>query len=131
VAGYIASPAALPAGYYDQLPAPLRTVLEGLGIPGAAPVLVGLVLLVVFELLAFALRRSRAPRASKRALSRLRAPIWLVIVATGYFANPDPALLTRVDLALLSREAAAAAVVLVLVVYEGGLAVWRWRRSHR
>jgi len=127
-AGYLASPAALPEGYYDQLPGVLTGLLDSAGIPGAAPILVGLALLVLFELFAFLLRRTRRPGLLRDVVSRLRVPVWLVIAVVGYLANPNPALLDVVDVTLLSTGAAAALAVGLIVAYEGLLAAWRWRR---
>ncbi len=130
-AGYLLGPSPMPAGYYDELPSLLTDLLEAAGVPGAAPIIVGLGLIVAFELFAYALRRFQAPRQVRFVVSRLRAPVWIVSAVTGYFANPDQALVTTIDVTVLSTAAAAALAVLIVVCYEGGLAVWRWRLSRR
>jgi sec-independent protein translocase protein TatC len=129
--GYLLGPAPLPEGYYDDLPGVLTGVLEAAGVPGAAPIVVGLGLIVAFELLAYLLRRIQAPRQVRFVVGRLRAPVWILSAVTGYFANPVPALAGALDVTVLTTPAAAALAVLVLVLYEGGLAAWRWQQSRR
>jgi len=128
-AGYLASPAALPEGYYDELPSALTGLLESAGMPGAAPILVGLALLVGFEVFAYLLRRFRAPRAVRLLVSRLRVTVWLVLAVLSYLANPNPVLLDRADVTLLSTAESVALAAGLIVAYEGLLAVWRWRRG--
>ncbi|WP_336001527.1 twin-arginine translocase subunit TatC [Halorientalis halophila] len=128
-AGYVAGPAPMPAGYYGSLPQVFVDALAYLGLTSATPVVVGLSVIAVFEGLNYLLRRYDAPRRLRRALARIRVPVWLGAVAAGYLASPDPRLLADLDVTLLSTVEMAVAVAAVLAVYEGGLALWRWRRA--
>ncbi len=134
-AGYVLSPAPMPAGYYDELPAVFRNTMADAGLTGATPILVGVGLLVAYELLGYLLVRLGAPQGPRRWLwkgrivqRRLRVPVWLGAVAVGYLASPETTLLQRAEQPLLTTPEAAGVVAAVLVVYEGGLALWRWRR---
>jgi sec-independent protein translocase protein TatC len=129
--GYLASPAAAPSGYYDALPAAFTGLLEAAGAAGLASVLVGVGLAALFEAFVRLLRRADAPIRLRAAVARLRVPAWLVAAGAGYLANPNPALVDRVDVSLLGPREAAALVAVLLVVYEGGLAVWGYRRVDR
>ncbi|MHB9287295.1 twin-arginine translocase subunit TatC [Halobacteriales archaeon Cl-PHB] len=135
-AGYVASPAPIPSGYYDDLPAVVRETLASAGLTGATPVLVGLGILVGFELLGMLLVRfggARGPRRwlwqAKRVQSYLRVPVWLGTVVVAYLASPQTPLVQRAEAPMLTMVEAAVAVAAVLVVYEGGLFLWRWRRG--
>jgi len=127
LAGYLASPAPVPTGYYDSLPPLFTDALAWLGLVDATPLVVGGGLLALFEGTAFLLRRFDGPRRVRIVLARARIPVWLGAVVAGYLASPDPTLLTVANRALLSGPQAAAAVAAVIVAYEGALALWRWR----
>ena len=55
--------------------------------------------------------------------------MWFGAVVVGYLASPDPGLLQQVDVTVLSTVEAAVVVGAVVVLYEGGLVLWRWQRA--
>ncbi|AQL42985.1 hypothetical protein BV210_09775 [Halorientalis sp. IM1011] len=126
---YVVSPAPMPAGYYDRLPTVVIDGLASLGLTSATPIVVGIAIIAIFEGLNRLVRRVTADYRVRKLLARVRVPVWLGAVAAGYLASPDPTLLRNLDVTYLSTVETAVAVGAVLVVYEGGLALWRWRRS--
>jgi sec-independent protein translocase protein TatC len=125
VAAYLASPAPVPDGYYDRLPQVFIDALAMAGMRPATPIVVGLGLFVAFELVAAVLRRFGAPWRIRRFVGRLRLPYWVLAVIAGSLASPDPALLDVARGTLLEPAAAVGFGVAIVVVYEGGLLLWR------
>jgi sec-independent protein translocase protein TatC len=127
VAGYLASPAPLPSGYYDQFPTVVTDALATLGLVDATPIIVGGGLIALYEGANYLLRRIRAPLRVRLLLARVRVPFWLLAVAVGYLASPDPDLLADVNRTLLSTTETLVVFGGLLVLYEGALLLWRWR----
>jgi sec-independent protein translocase protein TatC len=126
---YVVSPAPMPAGYFGQFPAVVIDGLAALGLTSATPIIVGLAIIGAFEGLNRLVRRVTRDYRVRRLLARARVPVWLGAVVLGYLASPDPTLLQDLDVTYLSSAETAVAVGAVVVLYEGGLALWRWRRS--
>ena len=130
--GYIASSGPLPPGYHDALPAQVTDVLANTGGPVATPAILAGVLIALFEVGAFLVRRfGRSRRALKLrlAIDDARIPIWLGAVVVGYFGSPEPTLVIAAEnLALPPVQAGLVAVGLV-VLYELFVAGLRWRAS--
>jgi sec-independent protein translocase protein TatC len=126
---YVVSPAPMPAGYYDQFPPAVVDALASLGLTSATPIVVGVAIIALFEGANRLVRRSTTDGRIRALLARLRVPVWLAAVAIGYLASPNPALLRDLNVTVLSWVETAVAVGAVLVLYEGGLALWRWRRG--
>jgi sec-independent protein translocase protein TatC len=125
---YLASPAPIPDGYYDQLPSLLLAALDAVGLLGATPFVVGGAVLLSYEAVVYLLGRYRRLRA-RRALQRIRLPVWLAAGVAGYLASPTPLFVeTARDWAVPTMEVAVVAVG-VVAAYEVGLAVWQWRRT--
>ncbi|MFW6018341.1 MAG: twin-arginine translocase subunit TatC [Halapricum sp.] len=131
--GYVLSRLPMPGSYFEAIPGAVVDVLDSIGVLGYLPVLVALLLVGLFEGTLLALK-ARATRRSYRAFLRLRdlrIPVLLGAIALGYFANPDPPLVSEAGAVGLPTVQVAIAVVAVIALYELGLAVWRWRRSDR
>jgi sec-independent protein translocase protein TatC len=129
--GYLASPAPVTSGYYDRLPTVVTDALAAAGLVDLTPVVVGGGLLVLFEGTLSLLRRLRRGRRVRRALARVRIPVWLGTVAVGYLLSPDPTLLQAAGRTFLTPVQSLAAVLLALVVYEGTIALWRFGQARR
>ncbi|MFD1586696.1 twin-arginine translocase subunit TatC [Halorientalis brevis] len=129
-AGYLVSPAPIPRGYYDQLPAVVVDATTALGLGDAIPVLIGGGLLVLFEGANYLLRRVDGPLAVRRLLAKVRVPVWLGSVVVGYLASPNPTLLRAADVSPLSTMESALLVVGLIVWYELLLLVAK-RRGRR
>jgi sec-independent protein translocase protein TatC len=127
--GYVASSLPLPGSYFEYVPAAVVDVLEAIGIVGYLPALVALVIVACFEGTILVLKRypSRRTYRIRLAMYRARIPVWIGAVAVGYFANPNPPLLEEAASIQFPTMQVGAVVVGVVVVYELGLAVWRWR----
>ncbi|QSG07510.1 twin-arginine translocase subunit TatC [Halapricum desulfuricans] len=131
--GYLLSSFPMPGSYFGAIPASVFDALDSIGVLGYLPVLVALAIVGLFEGTLFALKR-RATRRSFRAYLRLRSvriPVLLGAIALGYFANPDPPLVSEAESIALPTVEVAAIVVSVIGLYELGLAIWRWRRPDR
>jgi sec-independent protein translocase protein TatC len=126
---YVLGPAPLPAGYYGQFPPVVTDGLAALGLTTATPIVVGVAIIGVFEGINRLVRRLTYDYRVRTLLSRLRIPVWFGAVVVGYLASPDPGLLQQVDVTVLSTVEAAVVVGAVVVLYEGGLVLWRWQRA--
>ncbi len=129
VVTYVLSPAPMPAGYYDRLPPVVIDGLAALGLTSSTPIIVGLVVIGVFEGISRLVQRVTYDYRVRTLLARARVPVWLGAVVAGYLASPDPTLLQDLDVTVLTTVETAIAVGAVVVVYEGGLLLWRWRRG--
>ncbi|WP_315909595.1 twin-arginine translocase subunit TatC [Halapricum hydrolyticum] len=128
--GYVLSRLPMPGSYFGAIPAPVVDALESVGVLGYLPVLVALLIVGLFQGTLLALK-GRATRRSYQAFLRLRRariPVLLGAIVIGYFANPDPPLVSEAEAIGLPTGEVAAIVVSVIVLYELGLAIWRWRR---
>jgi len=135
VAGYLASDAPLPTGYYEALPGVVRWVIESNDLIGVTPLVVGGALIALYEAAVFVLRRYLPVGAWRRklftgrvSLFELRRPVWLVAILVGYLASPAPFLLDRARAVTLPPAVAAGLAVGLIVAFEVGLAVWRYLR---
>ena len=123
--GYLLSAAPVPTGYYGRLPA---TVTESLATVGVAPsVLVGGGLIVAFEATAYLNKNYYGSRKLWSGLRRVRLPVWAVAIVVGYLSAPEPTLFRLVNQFALPAELAGGVAVALLVVFEGGLAVAKFR----
>ncbi|MFW5955863.1 MAG: twin-arginine translocase subunit TatC [Halorhabdus sp.] len=135
VAGYLASAAPLPSGFYDQLPGLVRGYIESNGLLGVTPLVVGGAIVAVYELVVFLLnrylpvgKRRRQLFTGRVSLQRLRTPVWIVSLVIGYFASPKPFLLAQADALALEPVSAGALTVGLIVAFEVLLAVWKYTR---
>jgi sec-independent protein translocase protein TatC len=125
IVGYLLSAGPVPTGYYGQLPA---AVTDPLAAAGFAPsVLVGGGLIVAFEATAYLNKTYVGNRRLWSALRRARLPVWALAIVVGYLSVPDPTLFRIVNSFALPAEVAAGVAVALVVVFEGGLAVAKWR----
>ena len=125
VVGYLLSAAPVPTGYYGQLPAALTGPLASAGF--SPSVLVGGGLIVLFEATAYANKNYYGSRRVWSALRRARLPVWGVAIVVGYLSSPDPTLFRIVNRFALSAEVAVGVAVALVLVFEGGLAVAKYR----
>ncbi|MFB6128825.1 MAG: twin-arginine translocase subunit TatC, partial [Halorhabdus sp.] len=135
VAGYLASDAPLPAGYYEQLPGVVSGFIERNDLIGMTPLVVGGALIAGYELVVFLLARyfpmgrlKQAMFSGRVSLRRLRAPVWIISLTVGYFASPDPFLLDRANEITLAPVEAAGLAAGLIVAFEIMLAIWRYVR---
>jgi sec-independent protein translocase protein TatC len=125
IVGYLLSAGPVPTGYYGQLPA---AVTDPLAAAGFAPsVLVGGGFIVAFEATAYLNKTYVGNRRLWSALRRARLPVWALAIVVGYLSVPDPTLFRIVNSFALPAEVAAGVAVALVVVFEGGLAVAKWR----
>jgi sec-independent protein translocase protein TatC len=130
IAGYLASSAPVPGGYYEQLPAIVRTTLANADLAVATPLLVGGAIIVTYEGLGRYLWRFRNARVIL-TFRRLRLPVWLAAAGVGYLASPNPVLVQRVDQVALEPRLVAGLVVGIVAVYELTLLAYRFQRRNR
>jgi sec-independent protein translocase protein TatC len=128
-AAYVASAYPMPR-YYEQLPAAATDLFASSGFL-SVPLVIGGGIIALYEGLNYLLARVRASFKLRRAVARVRLPVWLLAVVVGYLGSPNPTLLARLDVASLALPQAAAVGVAVVGVYEILLAVLKWRRSRR
>ncbi|MFB6201457.1 MAG: twin-arginine translocase subunit TatC [Halorhabdus sp.] len=135
VIGYLASTAPLPEGFYDQLPDLLVGFIEGNDLVGMTPIVVGGLLIGVYEAIVFLLRRYLPVGSWRRrlftgrvSLRRVRAPVWLLSLTVGYLASPRPFLLDRAEAVAFGPLVAAGLTVGLIVAFEVLLAVWQYVR---
>ncbi|RLM48262.1 preprotein translocase subunit TatC [Haloarcula sp. Atlit-47R] len=127
IAGYILSPAPVPTGYYEQLPATVTETLAAVGLGNATPMLVGGGMIVLFEALAYVNKNYYGSVKLWRGFRAARLPVWAVAIVVGYLGSPDPTLFRLVNQFSLPRNAAIAAAAGLVLLYEGTIAVARWR----
>ena len=127
--GYVASSLPLPGSYFEYLPVAVVDGLEAIGLVGYLPAIVALLGFALFEgtILLLKRRPNRRTYRIRLAMYRARIPVWIGAVAVGYFANPDPPLLSEASSIQFPTVQVAAVVVGIVAVYELGLALWRWR----
>ncbi|MBX0295848.1 twin-arginine translocase subunit TatC [Haloarcula nitratireducens] len=123
--GYVVSPLPVPTGYYGELPATVTDTLATVGL--APPILVGGGLIVLFELTAYVNKNYYGSVRLWRGLRRARLPLWAVAIVVGYLSSPDPALFRLVQQFSVEPTVAAAVAVGLVVLFEGTLALARWR----
>jgi len=127
LAGYILSPAPVPTGYYEQLPAAVTETLATIGLGNATPMLVGGGMIVLFEALAYVNKNYYGSVKLWRGFRAARLPVWAVAIVVGYLGSPDPTLFRLVNQFSLPRNAAIAVAAGLILLYEGTIAVARWR----
>jgi sec-independent protein translocase protein TatC len=129
VAGYLASAAPLPAGYHDSLPAAFTDWLASSGLTTQTPLVIGVGLVALYELVGYSLRSGGASVRVRRALSRGRALVWPLSFVVGYFGSPNPTLVERAEALALPVEQVAVLVVGLVVGYELAVVVQDWREA--
>jgi sec-independent protein translocase protein TatC len=129
-AGYLASSAPLPDGYYGQLPGVVRTTLTNADLAVATPLFVGGAILLAWEGLGRFLWRFRNARVIL-TFRRLRLPVWLVAAGVGYLASPNPELVQRAEQFAVEPRFAAGLAVGIVAVYELSLLAYRFQRRNR
>ena len=129
LAGYLASSAPVPAGYYDSLPAVFTDWLASSGLTTQTPLVIGVGLVALYELVGYSLRSGGASVRVRRALSRGRALAWPLAFVVGYFGSPNPTLVQRVEALALPVEEIAVLVVGLVVFYELAVVVRDWREG--
>ncbi|EMA25539.1 twin-arginine translocase subunit TatC [Haloarcula marismortui] len=127
IAGYVLSPAPVPTGYYEQLPATVTETLAAVGLGNATPMLVGGGMIVLFEALAYANKNYYGSVKLWRGFRAARLPVWAVAIVVGYLGSPDPTLFRLINQFSLPRNAAIAVAAGLVLLYEGTIAVARWR----
>ncbi|MFB6223607.1 MAG: twin-arginine translocase subunit TatC [Haloarcula sp.] len=127
VAGYLLSPAPVPTGYYEQLPAAVTDALAAAGLGNATPMLVGGGAIVLFEVLAYVNKNYYGSVRLWRGLRSARLPVWAVAIVVGYLGSPDPTLFRLVNQFSLPQSAAVAVAIGLILLFEGTIAVARWR----
>ncbi|MDT3434131.1 twin-arginine translocase subunit TatC [Haloarcula sp. 1CSR25-25] len=127
IAGYVLSPAPVPTGYYEQLPAVVTETLATVGLGNATPMLVGGGMIVLFEALAYVNKNYYGSVKLWRGFRAARLPVWAVAIVVGYLGSPDPTLFRLVNQFSLPRNAAIAVAAGLVLLYEGTIAVTRWR----
>jgi sec-independent protein translocase protein TatC len=128
-AGYLASSAPVPSGYYDSLPAAVTDYLASSGLTTQTPLIVGLAIGGLYELLGYSLRSGGASARVRRAFSRGRALVWPLAFVVGYFGSPDPTLVTRVEALALPARQVAVLVVGLVVAFELFVVIRDWREG--
>ena len=127
VVGYLLSPAPVPTGYYDRLPAVVTDGLAAVGLGSATPMLVGGGFILCFEAVAYANRNYLGNVTVWRGLRRARLPVWAVAIVVGYLGSPDPTLFRIVNQFALPTDVVAGVAGALLVCFEGGLLVAKLR----
>lgn len=127
--GYVLSPAPVPTGYYEQLPATVTGTLAAVGLGNATPMLVGGGMIVCFEALAYLNKNYYGSVRLWRGFRRARLPVWGVAIVVGYLGSPDPTLFRLVNQFSLGRTAAVAVAAALIALYEAGIFVMRRRAA--
>ncbi|GGO02479.1 twin-arginine translocase subunit TatC [Haloarcula pellucida] len=125
--GYVLSPAPVPTGYYGRLPASVTSALAEVGL--APPILVGGGLIVLFELTAYLNKNYYGSVKLWRGLRTVRLPVWTVAIVVGYLSSPDPTLFRLINQFGLATTAAVGVAAALVVLFEAGLLVARYRRG--
>ncbi|WP_336336125.1 twin-arginine translocase subunit TatC [Haloarcula brevis] len=129
LAGYVLSPAPVPTGYYEQLPAAVTETLAAVGLGNATPMLVGGGMIALFEALAYLNKNYYGSVRLWRGFRRVRLPVWGVAIVVGYLGSPDPTLFRLVNQFSLGRTAAVAVAAALIALYEVGIVVMRRRAA--
>ncbi|WP_435348370.1 twin-arginine translocase subunit TatC [Haloarchaeobius sp. HRN-SO-5] len=125
--GYVLSPAPVPNGYYVHAPQVLIDALGTFGLGPATPLLLSAAAIVLYEAVAYTNKNYYGSVRLWRGLRKARLPFWLVALVAGSLASPGTTLATVVSEPYLSATGAATVAVGLVVLFEGGLAVARWR----
>jgi sec-independent protein translocase protein TatC len=122
VVGYLLSSAPVPTGYYGQLPAILTDAVGS-----AVPMLVGGGLIALFEASAYLNKNYYGNVKLWRGLRRVRLPVWAVAIVVGYLGSPDPTVFRLLSEVSLPTTVAVGVAAALVIAYEGGLLVAKWR----
>jgi len=137
IAGYVASPAPLPTGYYAAVPTVVKDYLANYDLEAVTPLLVALVIVAIFEYIAYTIREyrrgaGRHRRADRfdRILGRARFSVWALALLAGYLSSPDPIFLDTFQSVTLAPLRALALAIGIGVAYEIVLRAYRfwWAR---
>jgi sec-independent protein translocase protein TatC len=128
-AGYLASSAPVPPGYYDRLPGVVTDSLASAGLTTQTPLIIGLAVGGLYELAAYSARTNEASTRMRRAFSRGRALVWPLAFVVGYFGSPNPTLVTRVDEFAVPAPQVGALVVGLVAAFELFVVVRDWRED--
>jgi len=127
--GYLLSPAPVPTGYYDWLPAVVTETLGSIGLGTATPMLVGGGIIVLFEATAYLNKNYYGSLRLWRGLRSTRLFVWAIAIVVGYLGSPDPTLFRILDDVGIARNAAVSVAAGLAILFEGSLLVARWRRG--
>ena len=127
--GYLLSPAPVPTGYYDQLPAVVTETLASIGLGTATPMVIGGGIIVLFEATAYLNKNYYGSVRLWRTLRSGRLVVWAVAIVVGYLGSPDPTLFRILDDVGIARNAAISVAAGLVILFEGSLLVARWRRG--
>ena len=125
--GYALGPWAIPTGYYGDLPPAVTDTLAILGLGDATSLLLGAATVLVFELLAFANKNYYGSLRVWDTVQATRVPVWLGALVVGYLGTPDPRAAELVEQVTLTQAEAGGLAVGLVVLFEAGLLVARWR----
>ncbi|MFB6162349.1 MAG: twin-arginine translocase subunit TatC [Halococcoides sp.] len=137
IAGYVASPAPLPTGYYAAVPTFVKDYLASYDLEAITPLLVALVIVAIFEYIAYTIReyrrgagRQRRADRFNRILKRARFSVWALALLAGYLSSPVPIFLDTFQSVTLAPLRSVALAIGIGVAYEIVLRAYRvwWAR---
>ncbi|SFR85524.1 sec-independent protein translocase protein TatC [Halomicrobium zhouii] len=128
-AGYLASAAPLPGSYYEQFPALVQSTLEFNDLVAMTPIITAVVLIGLFELLAYLVRNYSRNVRVWDVVNRARVPYWILALVVGYFASPNPPGLQTVEALALPQSEAVAVTAGLIVGFELLILTLRWRKQ--
>ncbi|MFD1646501.1 twin-arginine translocase subunit TatC [Haloarchaeobius litoreus] len=127
--GYTLGPWPIPTGYYGDLPPAVTDALATLGLGDATSLLLGAAIVFVFELVAYVNKNYIGSLRAWDTVQATRVPVWLGAIAVGYLGTPEPRAVELVERVTLTEVQAGGLVVGLVVLFEAGLFVARWRSS--
>jgi len=127
-AGYLASAAPLPGSYYDRFPAIVKSTLAFNELRPMTPIITAVVLILLFELLAYGVRNYSRNVRVWDVVNRARVPYWILALVVGYFASPNPPGLQTVEALALPQSEAVAVTAGLIVGFELLILTLRWRK---
>jgi sec-independent protein translocase protein TatC len=125
--GYALGPWPIPTGYYGELPPAVTDTLATLGLGDATSLLLGAVIVVAFELVGYVNKNYYGSPKLWRGLRRVRLPVWTVAIVVGYLGTPEPRAVELIERVPLTQVEAGGLAVGLVVAFEVGLLVARWR----
>ncbi|WP_440990332.1 twin-arginine translocase subunit TatC [Haloarchaeobius baliensis] len=125
--GYALGPWPIPTGYYGDLPPAVTDALATLGLGDATSLLLGAAIVFVFELAAYVNKNYIGSLRVWDTVQATRVSVWLGAIAVGYLGTPEPRAVELIERVTLTDVQAGGLVVGLLVLFEVGLLVARWR----